>query len=79
MDAPSSTSYGIAALMMSAGVVVGAAFLVAVVLRWMLRINHICKRLDQLAAAQGYTDAQNNLHVNARKRMDPKDVRIPVN
>jgi len=30
---------------------IGVAFVVAFLLRWMLRINHVCKRLDEIAAA----------------------------
>ena len=43
-------------------------FLSVALLRSILRLNHICKRLDRLAAAAGYADAQKALDPNATER-----------
>ena len=52
----------------SIAVLIAVAFFVALavaifvgIARWVFRVDHICMRLDQLAAAAGYADAQKEL------------------
>jgi len=41
-------------------------------LRWLFCIPTIVKRLTQIAAAQGYVDAQKALHADWRGRVKPE-------
>ena len=58
------------AMLLSVSVV---SLIMGLILRWLLRINHICKRLDQLAANAEYLATQKSLLVNINPLTIPED------